>query len=100
MNGFSRMRVVGESMSPTIDAGTIIYTRPYFFWESIQIGDVVILRDPRIPSRKIIKRVVMYIDNDYTVLGDNIHASTDSRSFGSIPKAAILGKVMASFSTI
>ena len=100
MNGFSRMRVVGESMSPTIDAGTIIYTRPYFFWESIQVGDVVILRDPRKPSRKIIKRVVMRIKSDYTVLGDNARASTDSRVFGNISKAAILGKVMALFSTI
>lgn len=100
MNGFSRLRVVGESMSPTVRDGAIVYTRPYFFWESIQIGDVVILRDPRRPSRKIIKRVVTYIGSDYTVLGDNTHASTDSRVFGNIPRAVILGKVMALFSTI
>lgn len=94
MIGFGRMSVVGESMSPTIKNGDIIYTRPYFFWELVATGDIVVLRDPRKSSRKIIKRVNKITDDSCSVLGDNKDSSSDSRVFGNIKKKYILSRVM------
>jgi signal peptidase I len=59
-----------------------------------RVGDVVALSDPRAPARTIVKRVAHIDRDEITVLGDNAGASTDSRTFGPVPRTAILGRVV------
>ena len=59
-------------------------------------NDVVVCHDPRNAERLLIKRIHSVTENDYTLYGDNVSASTDSRSFGAVEKEAIAGKIIAS----
>lgn len=51
-------------------------------WRRVRVGDVVVVRDPRDPSRWLIKRCVARRGSMVDVRGDNEGASTDSREFG------------------
>lgn len=56
-------------------------------------GDVVVLRDPRMPGRFLVKRIASRTSaGDLVVLGDNEARSEDSRRFGPVPRASLLGK--------
>ena len=55
-------------------------------------GDVVVLPDPRLPSRTLVKRVAAVGPAGFTVAGDAPDASTDSRSFGPVP--SVWGRVV------
>jgi nickel-type superoxide dismutase maturation protease len=59
-------------------------------------GDVVALTDPREPSRLLVKRVasVDRVARVVSVLGDNQHASTDSRVFGPVPWRSVIGRAV------
>jgi nickel-type superoxide dismutase maturation protease len=57
-------------------------------------GDIVVVRDPRSPSRLICKRVVSADARHIVVRGDNPDASTDSRAFGPVPVEWVLGRVL------
>ncbi|SRR5581483_8858470 len=86
-----RVAVVGESMAPGLLDGDRLLVSAL---GPIRAGDVVALRDPRQPSRVLVKRVAA-VDagrRALTVLGDNPDASTDSRSFGPVPLRAVLGR--------
>ncbi len=48
-------------------------------------GALVVVADPRQPLRRLVKRVVAADEQGLVVLGDNPHASTDSRAFGPVP---------------
>ena len=60
----------------------------------VRPGDVVALRDPRDGARTILKRVAAVDGDELTVLGDNAAASTDSRTFGPVPRSSVLGRVV------
>jgi nickel-type superoxide dismutase maturation protease len=60
----------------------------------VRPGDVVALRDPRDEARTILKRVTAVDGDELTVLGDNAAASTDSRTFGPVPRSSVLGRVV------
>jgi nickel-type superoxide dismutase maturation protease len=86
-----RVVVSGMSMEPTLLAGDRLLvgrTRP------IRAGDVVALRDPTNPRHVIVKRVTAVRRTEVIVRGDNPWASIDSRSFGPVPRRAILGTVV------
>ncbi len=51
-------------------------------WRRVRAGDVVVVRDPRNPSRWLIKRCVARRGSLVDVRGDNERFSTDSRDFG------------------
>jgi signal peptidase I len=54
-------------------------------------GDVVALvRD----GRTMVKRVAAVDGDEVSVRGDNDEASTDSRSFGPVPRSSILGRAV------
>jgi nickel-type superoxide dismutase maturation protease len=57
-------------------------------------GTVVIARDPRDPSRTVVKRLVGWMPGGAWLEGDNPAASTDSRVFGAVAPADIAGRVV------
>jgi nickel-type superoxide dismutase maturation protease len=61
---------------------------------SLEVGDVVALRDPRSTGRTIVKRVAAVGADHVVVHGDDPSASTDSRDFGPVPRRLVLGRVV------
>lgn len=93
----SRLRVVGHSMQPTLQPGDEVLLR-LGSNQSFAVGDLVVLCHPQQPTLKMIKRITAIAAEDrYWVQGDNPAASTDSRSFGAVPRQALLGKVTHRF---
>jgi nickel-type superoxide dismutase maturation protease len=86
-----RLEVTGHSMEPTLEPGDrllLLKTR------RVRAGDLVVLPDPRVPARMVVKRVVLASAGGLTVRGDNAAASTDSRQFGVVPRTSIRGRVI------
>ena len=67
-------------MLPTYTSGDVLTAIRK--WRRERVGDVVVVRDPRDPSRWLIKRCVARRGSMVDVRGDNEGASTDSREFG------------------
>ena len=79
------VEVRGRSMAPSLLPGDrllVIRARP-------RTGDVVLARNPRSPSRELIKRVSSFGAGGVGLRGDNPAASTDERSFGAVPVEAV-----------
>ena len=55
-------------------------------------GDLVVLADPRVPARTLVKRVAAVGPDGIAVVGDTPSASTDSRTFGPVP--SVWGRVV------
>jgi nickel-type superoxide dismutase maturation protease len=97
---YERFRVEGASMQPTYFHGErVIVDRRAYRRRPPAPGDVVVLRDPEEPARHLVKRVAgpppgaePRRDAVY-VLGDNPDESRDSRDFGPVPLALIIGRV-------
>ncbi|HEY7917850.1 MAG: nickel-type superoxide dismutase maturation protease [Acidimicrobiales bacterium] len=93
-----RVEVAGSSMSPALLAGdkvvVLALPRPLSRWP--RPGEVVALRDPRDPSRVLIKRVASVDRRAGTLLvaGDARDASTDSRQFGPVPRSSVVGRAV------
>lgn len=60
--------------------------------ERLRPGDLVVVRDPRHPQRRMIKRVTGIDDAHAWVRGDNPEASTDSRAFGWVPLPRLVAR--------
>jgi len=95
----ARYRIAGESMSPALAAGErVLVNRAAYWLGRPRPGDVVVVRDPRARDRLLIKRIDRSAGPDaWSVLGDNVAASTDSRSFGPLPRELLVGKVLARY---
>lgn len=87
-----RFVVDGASMAPTLVAGDRLLVRRWPLW--LRPGALVVVRDPRVPARLVVKRVAAVGRRDLHVLGDNPDASTDSRHYGPVPRAAVRGRVV------
>jgi len=87
-----RVAVAGRSMEPTFRDGDWLLVRSVE--RPPRPGEVVVARDPRRPERLIVKRVLDVADGGVTVRGDHPDPaeSTDSRQYGPIPAAAIVGR--------
>jgi nickel-type superoxide dismutase maturation protease len=87
-----RMVVSGVSMAPTLYPGDqllLVRTR------HARAGDLVVVRDPREPSREMVKRLVRVTDEgDLVVAGDNPEMSTDSRTYGPVPRDHLVGRAI------
>jgi nickel-type superoxide dismutase maturation protease len=86
-----RLEVAGPSMLPALAPGdrlAVVRVR------LVRAGDLAVFRDPREPSRLVVKRVVEATEDGVTVHGDNVAASTDSRAYGPLPAEAIWGRAV------
>ena len=83
-------------MWPTLDDGcTVLVKRT----QTVRGGDIVLAKHPYKSSVKIVKRVAEILPDGALILkGDNPVESTDSRSFGSILKSDVVGRVVCRLS--
>jgi type IV secretory pathway protease TraF len=80
-------------MLPKFYGGQKVLMKKKWFFCSLKVRDIVVLKDPRSNSL-IIKRINQIKNNLFYVLGDNKKGSTDSRVFGWVKKNLIVGKVI------
>lgn len=94
-----RLKVVGESMLPILQPGDEIIVDPRAYERSLpQIEDIVVTVHPLQKNLTIVKRIAACERGDrYFLLGDNPNGSTDSRHWGTIKLADIIGKVTSQF---
>lgn len=107
-------QVKGSSMSPTLNPSQrhndFVLLNKWNLHDSVQVGDVVVMRSPLVPEKIYVKRVkgvqgdtvvtrhphpkkeVVIPRNHVWVEGDNIH-SVDSNSFGPVSIGLLLGRV-------
>ncbi len=89
--------VRGSSMTPTLLPGDLLLVeRRTFTRRAPRTAEVVLARDPRDPSRELIKRVVAVHGCGVELRGDG-SASTDSRAFGTLPPDAIAWRVVVRY---
>jgi len=85
-------------MEPALRAGDWIVVRELS--RPPRIGEIVLVRDPRDPKNLMLKRVADVADGSCTVLGDRPDESTDSRTFGPVPLANVLGRALFRYGPI
>lgn len=114
---FRTIEVQGESMAPTFHTGKrLLVTKAYWLVGPIRENDIIVLESPK-DGDTVIKRVV-HLEGEqvdllnsprswslaegqftvpadhYFVIGDNKPVSEDSRDYGAVPEANIIGKVV------
>jgi nickel-type superoxide dismutase maturation protease len=81
------VEVRGRSMAPALVPGDRLLVARF---GSPSVGDVVLAADPRDSRRELVKRVsALDRGGGVTLRGDNRSQSTDARTFGAIPRAAV-----------
>lgn len=86
------VEVRGRSMLPTLRPGDrLVVVRSI---RPARVGQVVLALDPRDAGRELVKRVAAVAPDGVTLHGDNPALSTDGRTFGSLPNAAIRWRVV------
>ena len=86
--------VSGRSMAPALLPGDwLIVESLTYRRRPPRAREVVVARDPRHPSRELVKRAFPTSGGRYVLLGDAPSASTDSRTIGELPAAAIRSRV-------
>lgn len=93
--GVRRVAVSGESMRPVLEPGDrlVVVSGPL----PIRRGHIVALRDPELPGepeRMVVKRIESVHGDRVRVLGDRLSLSTDSRQYGPVPRASVVGRVV------
>ncbi|HEY2803640.1 MAG TPA: signal peptidase I [Actinomycetota bacterium] len=95
-----RVEIRGGSMEPTLHDGEwAVAVR-----RRVRVGDVVVVEHPERRGFELVKRIVAapgdavhgrpLAEGEWWVEGDRADASTDSRSFGSVPRSSIRGTVV------
>jgi len=92
----SRYAVEGGSMAPAYrDGERVLVNRAVYRLRAPATGEVVVLHDPEQPERLLLKRIAAsdaMTPGRYYVLGDNAVESRDSRHFGPVARADVIGR--------
>lgn len=90
-----RFRVADESMRPTLEPGDYVLVNCWAYRVQLPSpGDLVVVEDPEVPTRFLVKRVSeTFGAREVHLKGDNEAASRDSRTFGPVALERIVGKV-------
>lgn len=89
------VEVRGGSMAPALEPGDrLLVVRTI---RTPRVGDVVLARDPREPSRELIKRVADMGPYGVVLHGDNPSSSTDARTFGPLPTHGLQWRAVARY---
>ncbi|HEY1295074.1 MAG TPA: S26 family signal peptidase [Chloroflexota bacterium] len=87
-----RFRVRDTSMQPALRPGDRLLV---LTWARPRASDVIIFRDPEALSTFTVKRVqALTSEGSLIVRGDNPNVSRDSRHFGPVPRALIVGRAI------
>jgi nickel-type superoxide dismutase maturation protease len=85
-----------ESMLPTLRPGDRLLVDPRAYRSRLpRPGEVVVVTDPEVPDRWLVKRVrdVDPADGTIDVRGDAAATARDSRQFGRVAIRALVGRV-------
>jgi len=82
-------------MRPTLEPGDyVLVNRWAYRVRPPRRGDLVVVRDPELSDRFLVKRVSeTEASTQIPLEGDNAAVSRDSRAFGAVPLDRIVGKV-------
>ena len=107
---FRLMRIVGPSMSPTLNSGELVWVSPRAYRSRTpRRGELVAARPKASEGKALVKRIVglpydciemdgqrwQLGENEFFLLGDQRAASVDSRRFGSVTRDELIGPVWA-----
>ena len=98
--GLRRVKVAGESMSPTYNNGDVLLVKWFTGNErELPLASVVVIERDEMPGVLFIKRIQKSHSGAYWVEGDNRdpdveNRMSDSRTWGYIPAHEIRGKVL------
>lgn len=81
-------RVVGDSMTPTLQAGQIVIA---YHVRNFRVGQIVVAH---VGTKEVIKRITSVKNGRIFLEGDNKNHSTDSRSYGSVVDTNVEGIVV------
>lgn len=84
--------VRGDSMEPTLRDGDHVVVRR--LGRAPRAGEVVLVPDPRLSARSLLKRVAAVGPRGIELVGDRPDRSTDSREFGPVDPASVEGQVL------
>ncbi|PIW37281.1 MAG: S26 family signal peptidase [Candidatus Kerfeldbacteria bacterium CG15_BIG_FIL_POST_REV_8_21_14_020_45_12] len=87
-----RFSIAGLSMEPLLSAGEDVLIRPYSAGERPHAGDVVVLKHPA-KELHLIKIIHRISAEEIELRGFNAEHSTDSRDFGNVDEAKLLGRL-------
>jgi signal peptidase I len=92
------IKVTGHSLDPLYQDGDyVLVSKLPILWRGIRPGDTVVFQHPRLG--RLIKLVDRLETGGGTVFVVGLDAwSSDSRTFGAIPREAVQGKVIWHFS--
>ena len=92
--GLDVVDVRGRSMAPALLPGDRLLVARV---GSSRVGNVVLAADPRDQRRELVKRVSGLDAGGVTLRGDNPSESTDSRTFGTVPRSAVRWRVIGRY---
>ena len=93
------LRVIGDSMTPTLPAGAVVMVDPHAYrMRNPREDEIVVARHPRQAEMRIVKRVAAVYESDegkerVVLASDNAAAGADSRAFGPVAAELVLGRV-------
>ena len=85
-------------MRPTLSPGDFVLVDPFAFKNELPVSGEVIVAQHPYRDQVIIKRVSEVVEDGVSLRGDNPDVSSDSRSFGRVRFATIIGRVTSHIS--